>query len=366
MHVTLCVDALSPQLSGIGRYTWELCKGLAARKDLSSLRFYAGNSLIEDPSQLLSHGYDRRRYPRLLRSAHRWHARTTLRRTLVHGPNYFLPPDAERGIITVHDLSIFRYPETHPESRIKFFERQFSLSLARAVQIITDTETIRQDVIDAFSVPPECVTAVPLGVDGSFHPMDKDEIADAIAPWSLTPGEYGLSVAAFEPRKRIADLIGAWGRLPLGLRRAYPLVLAGTPGWRNDDLNKEIFRAQCEGWVKQLGFVPETRLPFLYAGARVFVYPSIYEGFGLPPVEAMASGVPVIVSGRSCLAEVCGNAARFIDPDDEEGFAEAIEASLSDEQWRSEIIIKGLERARRFTWDRCVEETVAVYDQTWR
>ena len=155
-------------------------------------------------------------------------------------------------------------------------------------------------------------------------------------------------------------------RSPISVAAKLPSRL-GWDGqfWRNDDLNNEIVSAQSEGWLKHLGFVPEAQLPLIYAGARLFIYPSIYEGFGLPPIEAMASGVPVIISNRSCLPEVCGDAARFIDPDDVEGFTAAIEASLLDEQWRSRIIGKGLERGRLFTWDRCVQETVAVYKKAW-
>lgn len=365
MRVTVCVDALSPQLSGIGRYTWELCKGLASRAELSSLQFYVGGSLIDDPSRLLSDEHYRPNRRRPSRWLYRWQARRALRRTLVHGPNYFLPLEAHLGIVTIHDLSVFRHPEMHPVGRLESFEQQFASSVTRAAHVITDTETIRRELIGSFSVPAGKVTAVPLGVDPSFHPMDEREVTDTLAHWGLSPGSYGLSVAAFEPRKKLAELIGAWRRLPDKLRQNCPLVLAGGAGWRNEDLNKEIVSAQSEGWLKHLGFVPEAQLPKLYAGARLFIYPSVYEGFGLPPVEAMASGVPVIVSGRSCLPEVCGDAAKLTDPDDLEGFATAIEASLSSSKWRSEAITRGLDRARSFTWDRCIRDTIAIYREVW-
>lgn len=361
MRVTLCVDALSPQLSGIGRYTWELCKRLARHDEVSSLRFYVSGSLIDDPVRLLSDSHYRPRRGRPFRWIQRLQAKNALRSTLVHGPNYFLPSEAEAGVITVHDLSVFRYPETHPASRLRHFEQLFASSLARAVHIITDTETIRRELIETFSVSEETVTAVPLGVDPTFHPMDQREIADVLAQWDLRPGEYGLSVAAFEPRKRIGPLIDAWGRLPSRLRQRYPLVLAGAAGWRNKCLNDQIARAQSEGWLKHLGFVPQAQLPQLYAGARLFVYPSIYEGFGLPPIEALASGSPVLVANRSCLPEVCGDAARYIDPDDTLTFSAEIEESLCDENWRSKSRLRGLNRAKLYGWERCVADTVAVY-----
>lgn len=288
-----------------------------------------------------------------------------LRSTLVHGPNYFLPPESEAGLITVHDLSVFRYPETHPASRLLSFERQFASSLERALHVITDSETVRGEVIDTFSVRPEYVTAVPLGVGPSFHPMEPDQIAATLGKWNLRPGEYGLSVSAFEPRKKIAELIRAWRALPSGLRSSYPLVLAGAAGWLNGQLTEDISVAESQGWLKFLGYVREAELPHLYAGARLFVYPSIYEGFGLPPIEAMATGTPVIVADRSCLPEICGDAARYIDPDDVAAFSFAIEQSLCDDQWRSATRSRGIARADLYQWGRCVADTVEVYKKAW-
>ena len=138
-------------------------------------------------------------------------------------------------------------------------------------------------------------------------------------------------------------------------------MLAGGTGWRNEHLQTAIQQGVSEGWLRHLGFVDELDLPDLYAGAALFVYPSIYEGFGLPPLEAMASGTPVVVSNQSCLPEVSGDAARYIDPDDPEQFLSCIIQSLSDELWQAEASGRGLERASGFTWDRCIEQTVAVY-----
>ena len=179
--------------------------------------------------------------------------------------------------------------------------------------------------------------------------------------WDLKPHRYGLCISTLEPRKKILEFCLAWRRLPEDLRREFPLVLAGGSGWENEAIHNAIETGVAEGWLRHLGFVEEAMLPALYAGAALFVYPSIYEGFGLPPIEAMASGVPVIVSNRSCLPEVCGAAARYIDPDDEEDFASALLDSLEDAGWRSRAARMGLERASEFSWDRCVNETLAVY-----
>lgn len=360
MRVTLCVDALEPHPGGIGRYTWQLCKGLAARDDISRLSFFVHGRLIDDPERLLRGERVRRgrgpiRFHRKIRAAR------ALRSSLVHGPNYFLPSAAPTGVITVHDLSVFLHPETHPLGRVKMFEREFRSSLYRSAHIITDTKTIRDELIEAFGVAPQSVSAIPLGVDPTFRPHGDGELRSALAQWGLTSGNYGLCVSALQPRKKVRELIRAWSELPVSLRNAFPLVLAGSSGWRNDELRTEIEAAERAGWLRNLGFVEEGRLPALYAGASLFIYPSIYEGFGLPPIEAMASGVPVLVAKRSCLPEVCADAARYVDPDDSAAFAATIGECLTDASWRSETTCRGLERAAEFTWERCIKDTVAVY-----
>lgn len=358
MKVTLSVDALTPHLSGIGRYAWELAKGLERRGDVD-VQFYARGQIIDRPEVLLRGEPAPRRVGKL----RRFLPRRKPDYGVVHGPNYFLPAFAKSGVITVHDLSVLRYPETHPPERRKAFANEFERSMERASYILTDTETVRQEVIAAYGIHPERITAVYLGVDLAFRPRSAEELLPGLARLALEPCGYALCVSTLEPRKRIAELLAAWKHLPNSLRARFPLVLAGGAGWLNDALLVEVEAGQREGWLRPLGFVEEAQLPALYAGAALFLYPSIYEGFGLPPLEAMASGVPVIISNRSCLPEVCGDAARQVDPDDVEGMAAAIEESLVDQSWRNAAARRGLTRAARFDWDRCVEETVAVYRQ---
>jgi len=295
---------------------------------------------------------------------HRWKTKAFLGSTLVHGPNYFLPEATEQGVITVHDLSVFHFPDTHPADRVQQFERLFLNSMGRAAHIITDTETIRRELIEMFGVRSETVTAVPLGVSDRFRPLNQGSPGSTIlGRYGLESGRYGLCVSTLEPRKKISELLLAWEQLPKRTRERFPLVLAGGTGWRNDRLLSHIDRAAREGWLRYLGFVDEDELPALYSGAGLFIYPSSYEGFGLPPVEAMASGVPVMVSDRSCLPEVCAGAARYVDPDDLAAFSSAVEECLTDEAWRARSIERGLMRAAQFTWSRCIDDTVAVYQR---
>lgn len=360
LAVTLGIDALSPALSGIGRYTWELATGLRGRREIDRLTYYARSRVIADPRVLLESDEPppiHRRFGRLQAKVER----RRLRSDLFHGPNFFLPPFVERGIITLHDLSVLRFPESHPAARLREYAMHFEPSLARAAHIITVSETVRQEVIDLLDVPADHVTTVYNGVSENFHPQDEHRLRKILALWGLRPGEYGLSVATYEPRKKLVNLIDAWRALPTDLRSRFPLVLAGTPGWQDSPIKSAIERGASEGWIRDLGYVAERFLAPLYAGARLFAYPSSYEGFGLPPVEAMACGVPTLVANRSCLPEVTGGAAMLVDPDDHDEFADSLQRALLDETWRAQAIAIGLDRARQFTWRRTVDETIAAY-----
>ena len=359
MDLTLTVEALGPQLSGIGRYVWELCSRVPQQPGIDHVGFFANGRFVDPQAQL--HGKARRNRVRLPRWIRRRQTLRRLRASFVHGPNYFLPREAETGVITVHDLSVFKYPETHPIERLRAFERHFETSLARAEHVITDTQTVRREIIADFGFPEESVSAIPLGVGGEYRLREAREIAAELSTIHLSPGGYALCVSTIEPRKKIAELVRAWRELPPRLRDSTPLVLAGAKGWLNDRLHEEIRDAASAGWLKHLGFVPDSTLLALYSGAALFIYPSIYEGFGLPPIEAMASGVPVLVANSSCLPEVCGNAAGYVEPDDATSFREAIATALSDSRWRAQARQRGLERAAQFSWDRCAAETAALY-----
>jgi glycosyltransferase involved in cell wall biosynthesis len=367
LKLVLSVEALSPDLTGIGRYVWELAQRLPAHALIDDMRFYRNGRWVNDPSSLLHATPQTINSPRprfkLPRPVRDWGMRFACRGSVFHGPNFFLPACADKGVITVHDLSVFKFPETHPIERIKQFERDFARSVAQATHVITDSKTTRTEVMAFTGLPDSRVTAVALGVSDVFKPVSDEDAAEPLQKYSLTPGAYALCVCTLEPRKKVAQLLAAWRLLPGRLRSMHPLVLIGGNGWLSQALQDEVSQAEAQGWVKRLGYVPEQDLPLLYAGAALFVYPSTYEGFGLPPVEAMACGVPVVVSDQSCLPEVTQGAALTVNPDDTEAFCAVLEKGLTDDAWRTSASAAGRAVAASYTWGRCVDQTVAVYQQ---
>jgi glycosyltransferase involved in cell wall biosynthesis len=362
----LSVEALSPDPTGIGRYTWELAQRLPNHPQLADVRFYRHGrwvnnlqSLLDAPAALTQNIPSMHlKLPRRVRD---WGMAVACRGSVFHGPNYFLPACADIGVITVHDLSVFKFPETHPADRLRQFERDFSRSVAQAAHVITDSQTTRAEVITFTGLPANRVTAVPLGVSAAFKPMVNHEMVLPLQKYGLTPQGYVLCVSTLEPRKKIGELLAAWRLLPHGLRKAYPLVLAGTNGWLSQALQAQISKGEMQGWVRHLGYVPEEDLPLLYAGAALFIYPSTYEGFGLPPIEAMACGIPVLVSDQSCLPEVTKGAALMVNPDDVEALSETLEKGIKDNDWRSSSVIHGQLVAASYGWERCIDETAALY-----
>lgn len=362
MKLILSVDAITPPLSGIGRYTWELAARMERAREVERVRYFRNEQWIRRPETLLREpvpGTPRRF--KLPRWAKRCYWPRACRGHVFHGTNYFLPPYAENGVVTVHDLSVVKFPELHPLERVRQFEASFQKTLDLSVHLITHTETTRTEVMRYFAWPADRITAIYPGVAPGFSQRSAQTLIPALARFKLSPGAYALCVSTIEPRKRIDALLNAYARLPARLRVECPLILIGSSGWLNESVQEKIASGLREGWLCYLGYVGEADLHALLAGARLFVYPSAYEGFGLPMAEAMASGVPVVTSDRSCLPEVAGGAARLINPDDIDAFVVALEEGLTDETWRENAIKCGLQVASRYDWARCVAQTIAVY-----
>ncbi|MFZ6658579.1 glycosyltransferase family 4 protein [Undibacterium sp. TJN19] len=396
MNVVLSIEAIHPPLAGIGRYAWELATRLPAHADIDSVRYLsdgfwrelpridqpaavtlaAENAaapalvIIPEAPKLNYKGRMRQRLGRLQIVARLYgkllpliagHQLNTVRDGIFHGPNYFVPKTRLPSLVTVHDLSIYRYPQWHPKARIDRMRVAIPEAVERASLVLTDSLATRLEVIQEFSLQQEQVLAVPLGVDEVFHPYSAEDTAPILHEFGLRPNEYSFFVSTIEPRKNLTNLLAAYRSLPVPVRERWPLVLVGGEGWQSEAIHDDIVQAQREGWLKYLGFVDQQLLPVLYAGCRLFTYPSWYEGFGLPIAEAMASGVPVLTSNCSSMPEVAGGAAMLVDPADVTSIRDGLRQALEDEEWRNVAIARGLQRAAELTWDACVRNTVAAY-----
>ena len=175
---------------------------------------------------------------------------------------------------------------------------------------------------------------------------------------------YCLCSGTIEPRKNIGRLLDAYESLPIAIRSRWPLVLCGFAGWKSELLHERIADLERQGSIRYLGYISDTDLPLLYAGARAFIYPSLYEGFGLPVLEAMAAGVPIVYSDAASIPEVAGNAGIMVNPQDTRALANSIAEILENESSRTKLIQAGLQRASRFSWEHCAANTAQIYQQT--
>jgi alpha-1,3-rhamnosyl/mannosyltransferase len=372
LRVAVNAVPLRSPLTGVGQYIRHLMAAIEARGDVDPRYFYAshwGRKAIASPVAAID---DVKRvvkkivpYPYIVsRTGQRLMFSTGMRLYrphLYHEPNYVALPFDGPLVVTVHDLSFVRHPESHPKERLEHLGRYLPETLARAAHVITDSETVKREAVAHFGLDPSRVTAIQLGVGPEFEPRTAEGTRATLARHGLVHGRYVLSVGTLEPRKNLATAIRAYASLPAAVRNDLPLVVAGMKGWLNEALEAMVAKLEGDGSVRFLGYVAQDDLPQLYSGALVMVYPSRYEGFGLPVVEAMASGVPVLTTNASCLPEVAGGAAELVSPDDEEAMASALRRLLEDAPRRKQLAALGVERARRFTWARCAEETVAVY-----
>ena len=265
-------------------------------------------------------------------------------------PNFILLPGirSRRAVLTAHDFSCFLYPQWHPQERVRHMEKHFRASLERADNVITVSEAMRQEAIELFGLQPERVLTIHNGVDhGRFYPHTTADAVRLLTKRAL-PEHFILFVGTVEPRKNLENLLLAHNLLPTRLKRRFPLVLVGAEGWNNTTILQQI--EAMTPHVRLLGYVPLEELPALYTAATLFAYPSWYEGFGLPVVEAMACGCPVLTSDHAALVEVCGDAAVHTPPGDPEAMSHCLCELLENADLRTALRTRGLERAALFSW----------------
>ena len=265
-------------------------------------------------------------------------------------------------VVTVYDLSFLRFPDAfRPFNR--WYLRQFTANtVKRAQAVITISKSTRQDVINFLGVPPARVHTIYCGVDAEFKPLPPQQIADFKASNQL-PDDFVLFLGTLEPRKNIDGLISAYAQWRRADPNALPLVIAGGKGWYTRHIFKKVKTLNLTDSIRFPGYVPQEALPLWYNSATAFVYPSHFEGFGLPVLEAMACGTPVITSTAASLPEVAGTegAAKLINPQDSDALASAIANVCGNRELRAEMSRAGIQRAAQFSWRTTAQQTAAIY-----
>ncbi|MCP4658426.1 MAG: glycosyltransferase family 4 protein [bacterium] len=375
LTVAVDVTVFWEPLTGIGWYLYRLLEHLADRDDLR-LRLY-GPNLIDTPDlpqpvvelpvgdaiELLRHrvpeglSVESGRLARWLRAGSS-RLIAADRNELLFAPNYFLPPcfDRCRGrlVVTVHDLSFQRVPWTMKEATRRDHATHLRRTMERAAKVLTDSETVLGELVAGALVEESRIHAVPLG------PGPAAAGEGALLP-AAVPERYVLYVGTLEPRKNVPTLLAAWRLLRDRGAQPPPLVLCGGFGWKTEALRREVAAAEAEGWLRRLGYLEEAQVTELYRHALLVALPSIYEGFGLPVVEAMSVGVPLVLSDIPVLREVGGDAAVYVPPQEPAAWADAMEELFGDGEVRAELARRGRDRSRRFSWQRTAADTAAVW-----
>ncbi|MFH8134995.1 glycosyltransferase family 4 protein [Pantoea osteomyelitidis] len=376
LNVVFSTDCIKYPLTGIGRYAFELASELQRREKKLTLTFLHGTKVRDSlavasesaqsvqslkrklqKSKTVSEIY-RLTFPMMKTLALR-----KFKEHIFHSPNYYLPPGVKHCVATFHDLSVFHWPQFHPAGRVHLMQKELRKTVSRASMLITDSHYTKRELTEFFTIPDEKIAVAPLACNNQFYPRSEADVQSVLNEYQLNWRRFFLYTGTIEPRKNILTLLKAYDRLSPDIKRAYPLVISGYKGWENEELFRLFDKGAREGWLKYLGFVPGKHLPELYSAATSFVFPSIYEGFGLPVLEAMASGTPVICSNATSLPEVVGEAALMHAPEDIDKLTLYLEMMTDDVGKKQIMIESGLAQAQQFSWSYCADKTIEAYEQ---
>ena len=384
MAISILINARSliMQRTGIGQYTYHIVKRILERDDVfvpsyqnvvmqSLLPGHAPGPVTTDHIEALRQFLQR--HP-TLKSVVRTGVDMANRVTSLARPPYDIafepnitPPlrgRFRRLVTTVHDFSCGVHPEWHPADRVRHFTRQFRKRAATCDMFVTGANYIRHQAMEHYGIAADHITVIPYGVaHDTFRLLDESDCLPVLARHDL-PRDYLLFVGTIEPRKNLATLLQAYDSLPEAAKKAWPLVVVGGNGWLNDDLFTAMKRMAPH--VRYLGYVDEAGLVALLNRATLFIYPSWYEGFGLPVLEAMACGCPVVAANRTALPEVCGDAAVLVDPGDAAAMGQTLLALLEDPATRQRLRERGLARCRRFTWEATADAHLELFTRLAR
>lgn len=348
MRVALDGMPLASELTGVGHYTFELAR---------SLKLVAP----DDEFTLVSPQSPNARHTQrwwslglplyLIRSPF----------DLFHGTNYEIPIWSKLpSVVTIHDLSLFFHPEAHEKRLVRRARWRMPLMARLATKIITPTLSVKNEVVEKFGLNPDKVAVTHEAPRATFRRREGAEVVQLLQRLGIHEN-FILFVGTVEPRKNLHRLVEAFDQVLRTTSLSPQLVIAGGRGWLMDDFASAIKQRGLDDHVCLTGYLEDEDLCALYSSCRVFVYPSLYEGFGLPPLEAIACGAPVIASGIAAITETLESAARFVDPRDVDDLAKAMVEMLTDETMREHFARAGAERVKGFTWEQTARETLEVY-----
>lgn len=360
------------QSAGIGRYTREMVKALAdidmqppqyqlfvANTKQKMLPPAPGPNFHWKTTQLSRRWLERLWYRlRAPLPIERW----TGPLTLFHAPDFVLPPVNRntRTLVTIHDLSFVRHPESVMPGMSRYLNKWVPHSVQQADHVIAVSEATRHDLIELYNTPPEKVSVLYHGVTPEFTPItDPAQLATVRQKYSLGEQPIILNVGTVQPRKNIQRLIQAF----VGVDTQATLVIAGGKGWQSDDIYAEVKRQGLTNRVHFTGFVADDDLPALYSAATLLAYPSLYEGFGLPVLESMACGTPVVASNQSSLLEVVGDAGLQVNPTDTAAITAAMQQLLDNADLRQKLSVAGKKQAAKFTWSSMAADLIEIYKE---
>ena len=266
-------------------------------------------------------------------------------------------------VVTIFDLTPMKFKGFFTEKAANYFTIYFKEIIPKAAVVIAISQCTKNDILEYFDIAEERVEVIPLAADANYKQVQDKIAVDKVKARYKINRDYILFVGTLEPRKNITNIIRAYNMLPHHLKYNHLLVICGKKGWYYEEIFRTVEELNLEDNVIFTGYVPDKDVPLLMNGAKVFVYPSFYEGFGLPPLEAMACGTPVISSNVSSIPEVVGNAGILVNPNNVEELSDAIVRVVSNEELRAQLSEKGLRQANKFSWRATVEKTVEVYNR---
>jgi glycosyltransferase involved in cell wall biosynthesis len=366
MNIVINAIALLSPSTGVGNYVYNLSTEFRRLRPDFNYTYYYGYFSRKLKGRVRENGNVYRAKEFIKRtpilSSHARDLRIKL--ACLHLKNYdvyfepnFIPLDirAKKRVTTVHDFSFYLHPEWHPKERVEYFLKNFFPKIQKSDFIITVSEYVAREAREMLKIEKARIKTIYNGCNTIFNRCGDEEVRMKL------PENYLLFVGSLEPRKNVVSLLKAYALLPDPIKREYKLLLAGFKGWQNAEILGLVNKMKEH--VEYLGYVGNTELAHLYRKATCFVYPSLYEGFGLPPLEAMACGCPVVVSNVASLPEVCGDAAYYIDPYHVENIAEGISKVATDKVLRQRLIQKGIERAKFFSWEKSAEEHLRLFEE---